>query len=118
MTLIEKQKVFSFKLAELILEARNLGWEITMGECWRPHETAEIYARDGKGIQNSAHCIRLACDLNLFKNGLLVTDSFGHEPLGDWWKAQSTEELTFIWGGDFRPNPDGNHYAISHGGVK
>lgn len=112
LTLIQKQKIFSKKMAELILSAYSLGYEITMGECFRTLEQADIYASTGKGVRNSQHCLRLAVDLNLFKNGLLVTDSFGHTELGTIWKSWSTEDYKMIWGGDFWPNPDGNHYEM------
>jgi hypothetical protein len=58
--------------------------------------------------------MRLAVDLNLFKNGQFLTDSEAHRPLGDYWKSLHPD---CCWGGDFS-KPDGNHYSMQYGGIK
>lgn len=115
MTLRQKQSLFAKLAAGLILHAYKLGYEVTLGEAYRPKEMADLHAQQGKGISNSLHTQRLAIDLNLFKDGVYLTTSEAHKPLGDWWKKQ--HELC-CWGGDFRPKRDGNHYSLTHGGRK
>lgn len=115
MTLLQKQKVFSKLVANLIEYAYTMGYEITLGEAYRPIAIAEVYERQNKGIKNSLHGLRLAIDLNLFKNNLLVTDTMGYTELGEYWESLSTPEYECAWGGRFN---DGNHFSISHNGIK
>ena len=112
-TLLEKQWMFSMLLARLLDQARTLGYECTLGETWRPVETAQLYAKQGRGVAKSAHTARLAVDLNLFKEGVWLQKTEHHAALGEWWKAQHPE---CRWGGDFA-RADGNHYSITHEGV-
>lgn len=115
LTLRQKQSVFAHFLADLIQKAEDLGFEVTMGETFRSQEEAARLARAGKGIKNSLHCQRLAVDLNLFKDGLYLTDGDDYAPLGLWWEQQSGPEYECCWGGRFH---DGNHFSITHGGRK
>lgn len=112
MTLREKQSLFAMLVAKLIQHAIESGYEITLGEAWRPQVAADAYAASGKGIKNSLHKIRLAIDLNLFKGGDFLETSDDHRPLGEWWEQQ--HELC-RWGGRFG---DGNHYSLEHEGRK
>lgn len=113
MTLREKQTVFTRLAAALILRAYDLGYEVTLGEAYRSPEEAERLAKLGKGIRKSLHTLRLAIDLNLFRDGAYLTSIDGHEPLGTWWEAQSADAVTCSWGGRFG---DPNHYSVAHGG--
>jgi hypothetical protein len=66
----------------------------------------------------SCHYIKCAGDVNIIKDGVLVTDTAGHEPYGNFWEA-----LGGAWGGRFkdgagRPRPDGNHYSVEYQGRK
>lgn len=115
MRLIEAQWLFSQLAARLILEAYRLGCTVTLGEAWRPHEMARLYAQRGSGSLNSLHIDRLAIDLNLFRDGQWLQASEDHAELGAWWKAQHPLAR---WGGDFRPKPDGNHYSVEWQGRK
>ena len=112
MTLGEKQRLFASLLPGLIQQALAIGYEVTLGECWRPPEMAEEYFRQGKGIRKSVHCDKLAIDLNLFKDGRYLEETVDHQALGTWWKQQ--HELC-CWGGDWG---DGNHYSLEHSGRK
>lgn len=112
MTLGEKQRKFTRMLADLIVRAYELGFQLSLGEAYRPPEVAEKYAIEGRGIQNSLHTIRLAIDLNLFQNGKYLTISSDYLPLGEFW-----ETLGGSWGGRFS-KPDGNHFSLEHNGVK
>lgn len=112
MTLRQKQSFFARSVAHLILQAYALGYEVTLGEAWRSPEEAQRLSVLGKGIVNSLHTKKLAIDLNLFKDGMYLSSTESHQPLGEWWEAQTTPELTFRWGGRFS-RADGNHYELA-----
>ena len=115
MTLREKQSLFVELVAQLIIQAETMGYELTFSEAWRSPEEAARLAKAGKGIKNSLHTQRLAIDFNLFKNGKYLSTTDAHRPLGEWWEAQSTDDYTCAWGGRFT-RQDGGHYSLSHGG--
>lgn len=110
MTLSEKQALFTVMIAKLIFWADEHGYRLTFGEAYRTPEQAAANAKSGKGIKNSLHTHRLAVDFNLFKNGVWLTKSTDHQPLGEYW-----ESIGGTWGGRFN---DGNHYSLEHNGVK
>jgi len=114
-TLREKQVAFCRLSARLIDYAFQHGDELTFSETYRPPETAELYAQQGRGSRDSLHCVRLAVDLNLFRNGTWLKRSEDFAYLGAFWKAQSTGDYECCWGGDF-DKPDGNHFSIAHEG--
>jgi hypothetical protein len=114
------QEEFAQSMARLIQKASQLGYGVTLGDAYRSPEQAAANAASGSGISKSLHCERLAIDLNLFKDGVYITDDQGHRDLGIWWKALGPQ---YRWGGDFhdslgRPKPDPNHYSISPDGVR
>lgn len=92
-------------------------YEITLGEALRSPEEAHLMMEMGKGISNSLHMIKLAIDLNLFKNKVYLDSTEDHKVLGIYWESLSTPDYQCCWGGRFT-KPDGNHYSISHGGIK
>ena len=98
MTLREKQSRFVWMVSRLIRYAYNLGYELTFGDAW---------ASDGHK-PNSNHYIRLAIDLNLFRDGRYLDRTEDHRPLGEYWEA-----IGGSWGGRFG---DGNHYSLEHDG--
>lgn len=111
MTLLEKQIKFSQMLADLIGWAYSQGYQITMGDAYRdPRLHGELGEKKGYGNKNSCHKLRLACDLNLFKDGKYLSDTDDHLPLGEYW-----EKLGGSWGGRFG---DGNHYSLAWGRYK
>jgi hypothetical protein len=73
MTLRQKQSKFVEMVSLLIQFAKQMGYELTFGDA---------FAKDGH-IDNSNHYIRLAIDLNLFKNGRYLTSTESHRPLGE-----------------------------------
>lgn len=95
MGMIERQHLFAVMAAKLILKAAEMGYQVTLGDCFRDD-------RCDYGAVNSKHKKRLAIDLNLFKDGKYLTETFDHQPLGLFW-----ESIGGIWGGRF---DDGNHY--------
>lgn len=114
MSLGEKQRLFTKLVGQLIDWSYANGYELTFGDAYRSPEQARLNAQAGSGIANSLHTQRLAIDLNLFRAGIYLTDSAAYAPLGAFWK---TLDPAAAWGGDFS-KPDGNHFSISHNGVK
>lgn len=112
MSLREKQSLFAVLVADLILHAVKSGYDVTFGEAYRSPEEAARLAKLGKGIRNSLHTQRLAIDLNLFRDGVYLSSTESHRPLGEWWEGR--HELC-RWGGRFA-RADGNHYSVTHGG--
>ena len=103
MTLREKQSKFMSMMARLILYAESIGYEVTAGDFYRD-------PRCPYGHKKSLHKLRLAGDLNLFKDGEYLVRTEHHEPLGLYW-----ESMGGTWGGRFE---DGNHYSLEHEGMK
>ena len=118
-------------LPRLIDKAHELGFEIRGGDLFRDPRVHGFLGEKGPkwlrkiietfslvwpkkwyGNKYSAHKLKLAIDLNLMLDNALVTTTQGHKQLGEWWERQHA--LT-CWGGRFE---DGNHYSITHQGVK
>ena len=111
MTLGDKQRLFSKLLAGLLNQAHAMSYEVTLGDAYRsPRVFGQIGERKGYGNMNSCHKLRLAIDLNLFKDGEYLAETSDHKPLGEWW--ESLHPLC-RWGGRFN---DGNHYSLEHEG--
>jgi len=98
MTLGKKQEKFSLMLSRLIAYIYKMGYQVRMGDVW---------AHDGHK-ENSNHYIKLAADINLFKDGKYLTETEDHKLFGKFW-----EEMGGSWGGKYQ---DGNHYSIEHNG--
>ena len=100
MKLLDAQQLFCLNIAKLIIWAYDQGYELTFGES---------FDDDGVGhMKNSNHYIRLAQDLNLFKNNIYLTDSYAYKDLGTYWKSLNPLNR---WGGDF-VSKDGNHFSM------
>ena len=112
-TLAQHQQRFPPLVAKLITFAYSQGFTLTFGEAYRSPEQAALNAQHGTGIANSLHILRLAVDLNLFRNGVYVTDSANYKALGDYWK---TLDPDCRWGGDFH-KPDSDHFSLTWQGV-
>lgn len=104
MKLGEKQEIFALNYALLIVFAYSHGYRIRLGDVW---------AREGHK-KNSNHYLKIAGDLNLFKDKKFLTSTKSHAQLGAFWKSLHPLNR---WGGDFS-DPDGNHYSMEHNGRK
>lgn len=101
MSLIIKQQFqFSSMVSLLISFAKLKGYELTFGDAYRDR-------RCPYGVKDSFHHKRLAIDLNLFKNGVYLTETKDHKELGEFW-----EYIGGTWGGRWG---DGNHYSLGEG---
>lgn len=111
MTLGQKQRRFTRMIAQLIEYAYSQGYELTFGDAYRdPRVHGQVGQKKSYSSANSLHKERLAVDFNLFKDGVYLTRTEDHKPLGEYW-----ESIGGTWGGRFN---DGNHYSLEHGGRK
>jgi len=111
MGLGDKQKLFAKILPALLNKAHELGYEVTLGDAYRdPRIHGTVGEKLGYGHRNSCHKVRLAIDLNLFRDGKFLTETADHKILGEWWE---TLHPLCRWGGRFA---DGNHYSFEHNG--
>lgn len=94
----EKQSKFAGMVGQLIQFAYAHGYELTLGDAW---------ARSGH-MKNSLHYIKLAIDLNVFKDGVYLKEGEAFSDLGEYW-----ESIGGSWGGRF---DDGNHFSLEHNG--
>ena len=103
MGLNSKQFKFTRMVILLLTRAGEMGYDVTLGDAYRD-------PRCPYGEAKSLHKKRLAIDLNLFKDGVYLTSTEDHRPLGEYW-----ESIGGSWGGRFN---DGNHYSLAHDGMR
>ena len=99
----EKQSAFAQAIALLIQRAKALGYEVTFGDAFRD-------PRCPYGMPESLHKVRLAVDLNIYKDGTYLKAGEEFADLGEYW-----ESIGGAWGGRFN---DGNHFSFAHDGRK
>ena len=110
-TLGQKQREFLPMVARLIVFAYANEYELTLGDGYRdPRQHGAVGEKKGYGAANSCHKLRLAIDLNLFRDGKYLTSTEDYRPLGEFW-----ESIGGTWGGRFA---DGNHFSLEHDGRK
>ncbi len=122
--LVRKQIIFSRYVSILISQFHDS--HITMGEAWRSPETCALYAKEGKGISQSCHMLRLAIDLILWVDGKVSTDINDYRRLGEYWKElpqffPDVIPIQTCWGGDFKNCAcagDIYHFSIEHLGAR
>jgi len=106
-SLRQNQSRFAKMVGNLLQFAYANGYEVTLGEAWRPDWVAIQYAKQGIGVYPSFHTSKLAIDLNLFRDGLYLTETLDYKVLGEYW-----ESLGGTWGGNFTHRKDGNHFSL------
>ena len=110
----ERQRLLTRLLPRLLDKAHELGYELTIGDGFRDPRVFGLPGEAvGYGARWSCHKLRLAIDLNLFRDGVYLTRTEDHRPLGEFWESLHPE---CKWGGNFKAGADGNHYSIRHEG--
>ncbi len=110
MSIVNLQQEFAQAAADLIREANRQGYEVTLGDAYRdPRVHGDYGEKVGYGRSRSNHKMRLAIDLNLWKDGEWLRDTEDHRPLGEWWeRTYAIHDAS--WGGRWG---DGNHYSFA-----
>lgn len=106
MTLQEARVLFTCLLAQLILKAFDLGYEVALAEAM-DRKTPRDPTSDH--MPGSLHDIGLAADLDLYYEHVYQDKTEQHRVLGEYWEALDPH---CKWGGRFK-NPDGNHYSFA-----
>lgn len=107
MTLREARVKFTCLLAQLILKAFDMGYEVALDEAM-DRKTAKDPTSDH--MAGSLHDIGLAADLILYVDGVYQTTTEAYSDLGEYWESLDREHCK--WGGRFR-NKDGNHFSFA-----
>ncbi len=111
MKLGQKQRLFSKLTIQLYQYIIDQGYEFTYGDAYRdPRAFGIVGEIKNYGRSKSNHKIRLAIDINLFKDGKYLTSTIDHTPIGKYW--ESLHEYC-TWGGNWS---DGNHYSFVNNG--
>lgn len=115
MSLSTKQQRFTVCFAQLINYATAKGYGLTMGDVYRDARVFGAHGvKKGYAAAKSVHKLRLAGDLNVFIDGVYISDG-DHEAyrdLGEEWERMDPDAR---WGGRFN---DGNHFSFEHWGCK
>lgn len=91
------------------------GWELNESEGYVKDTDAADGDYDGPHVNGGTHYLGTGHDLNLYVNGVYITDS-GHavwKKLGAKWKSMHP---LCRWGGDFK-RKDANHISIFFAGT-
>lgn len=133
------QRRYALAFAKLVVHVYDMGYACTYDEAHRTDEQAAINAltidqrkrvalltkgefpsfaaamaaSTSKGINHSVHRLRLAVDINLFKDNKFLEDAADYLPFGAWWKTQNPDVAR--WGGDWG---DADHFSFEYQGVK
>lgn len=119
MTLRQKQSLFMLNLGKLILFAYENGYELTGGELLRTQSQQYLYVEGFKLMKLgsvlklfktkilsktmfSKHLSKLAIDLNVFKNGVLLKKKEDFKLLAEYWKSlDERNDCGYFWGWDY-----------------
>lgn len=106
MSLVQEQFQFIQDVAKLVDFCVKYGLVITAGEMYRPPEMQKIYVQTGRSkTMNSRHGMRLAIDLNFFKNGKLIYDIPTLTPVGKYWESLSPKNSAGMFWKSFKDVP-------------
>lgn len=112
MSLGKKQERFSVALARQILWFNDRGYQVRMGDVYRdPRVFGAHGIKKGYGNSKSVHKLKLAADLNIFKDGDWLSE--GTDPI---W-AEAHKHWETLGGAKAVPN-DPNHFSFEHWGCR
>lgn len=91
---------------------------VTMGEAHRPEWVAATYARQGLGITQSLHTMRLAQDLMLFVDGVYQDQPEAYKPLAELWLQVAPPFGVAPAAGFYFKSRDAVHFSCAWKGFK
>jgi len=110
MTNIEKQTRFAQLISQHILWLIEQGYQVSLGDAYRdPRMYGRYGTKQGYSAANSYHKLRLAIDLNLFRDRVYLMRTEDHKESGKHWESL---DAMCTWGGRWN---DGNHYSFGEG---
>lgn len=110
MSLGQKQELFSRYFAQLLEKIFALGWEVRIGEIWRPQEMQDLYLKTGKSkAKYSKHQDKVAADIYVFCAGKQIS-SAEMRILGEFWESLDPHNR---WGGNFQSLRDEPHFEYN-----
>jgi len=119
MTLRQKQSLFALNISYLIIWAVENGYEVTLGEAWRTVDQQRLYfegycilkvggdlklakANRKSKTMESRHLYRLAQDLNVFRDGNLLSNKEDFKELADYWRHLHQDNISgYDWDYDY-----------------
>ena len=114
MTQRQARCLFTLLKAQLVIWVNEQGWDICESEGYVKDTDAADGDYDGPHKKGGAHYLGTGCDLNLYVEGLWISD--GSHPIwqtiGRRWKALNP---LCRWGGDFLKR-DSNHISLEFQG--
>ena len=107
----DRQSHMMYCVMVLLDEIFQRGYECTGGDLMRDKRVFGVVGESkGYGAPSSNHKQRLAIDINLFKDGVYLTDEEHHKQFGEYWESLDERNR---WGGRYQ---DPNHYeTLPHG---
>ena len=110
MTYRQRQSKFMKDVGEFLVWLYDNGYEVTTGEFERTAMMAEYYKKIGKSNagMKSRHCARMAMDINIFKDGELLSEYKDLEPIAIKWESLDRGNS---WGGTGRTLYDYPHFS-------
>lgn len=118
MSLLSNQNTFALNVAQFIVWLNANYYKATFGEAYRPQEMQDIYFKKGLTKKKyGKHQDRLAIDLNIFRDGKLLTSAQELKLVGTKWQSMNKSNR---WGGDWNGNgsthdetfEDPNHFEM------
>lgn len=102
--LLRDQNTFVTNVIKLLSYIQGAGYTVSFGAFYRTEAQEEEYRKLGLShTTHSLHPMRLATDLNIFRDGALITNAERLQLFGNYWVSLHPQNR---WGGDW--NKDGN----------
>mgnify|MGYP001201237206 CR=1 FL=1 len=111
LSLSDRQHIFTSNMCKLIEYGNSLpGYNIALGEAWRPQFVQDFYVKTGKSRVNySKHQDRLAIDLVVRVDGKYQETPPAYKPLADYWTSLHPDNRA---GYNFKGGWDANHFEM------
>lgn len=88
MRLLHQQQKFSLTLALFIIEIESMGYHCILGELLRTeHQQAEYYRKKLSKTMDSNYLKKIAIDIYIFKNGVLLSTFEKLNPFYNIWQS-------------------------------
>ena len=99
MSLSSDQRDFALAVGHFLVWINTYTpYEVTLGDAFRdPRVFGDYGEKEGYGLDKSKHKLRLAIDLNVWKDGKYTKNKEDYRAIGMYWEQQ----FDGIWGGRF-----------------